>query len=414
MPTSHWDRYRQLALLIIAAGVVYPIPYMRQNFENSMLEAFSITQDQLGECSSLVGLLLVLTYVPSGWLADRFGANKLLSLSMASTGAIALWMATSPTFFQLKLAFAGLGITSGLLLWGTLIKTTSLIAPHDQQGRFFGMLESGRGIAEAVLATAALALFAYYLEDQLAGAGTAIAAVLQFYGWTAIVASPLVLWGLKPDDSASDDTSSSQVKNTLWHDVAVLLRNQSVWLSAIIILVGYQIFWVTYSFASLLEDVFALGAVTVGGITVARLWMRPIGPLIAGFIGDRFHAVRFLSWLLLAAAVTLVTLPLLPAEAGTLLLLPVVLAVSLITYGIRGIYWATLDDCKVAPNVRGVAIGLISLLAYTPDMYVPQVQSFCLSLFEGREGYLLYYGIFASTGIVGFFAARRLAWLSEH
>ncbi len=414
MPTSHWERYRQLALLIIAAGVVYPIPYMRQNFENSMLEAFSITQDQLGECSSLVGLLLVLTYVPSGWLADRFGANKLLSMSMASTGALALWMASDLPFFQLKLAFAGLGITSGLLLWGALIKTTSLVAPHDQQGRFFGMLESGRGIAEAVLATAALALFAYYLEEQLAGADTAIGAVLQFYGWTAIVASPLVLFGLKSPDREVDDAVPSGAGNSLWHDVGVLLRNQSVWLSALIILVGYQIFWVTYSFASLLEDVFALGAVTVGGITVARLWMRPIGPLIAGFIGDRFHAVRFLSWLMLVAAATLFAIPMLPAETGTLLLLPMVLAVSLVTYGIRGIYWATLDDCNVAPNVRGVAIGLISLLAYTPDMYVPQVQSFCLSLFQGREGYLLYYGLFASTGIIGFFAARRLAWLSEH
>ena len=40
-----------------------------------------------------------------------------------------------------------------------------------------------------------------------------------------------------------------------------------------------------------------------------------------------------------------------------------------------GIYWATLDDCDVSAGTRGLAVGVISLLAYTPDIYVPVVQS---------------------------------------
>ena len=109
--------------------------------------------------------MFFLTYLPSGWLADRFRPKWLLGASMAGTGALALWLSTAPSFEYIRLIFIGWGITSGLTLWGALIKSTSLLAPHDQQGRFFGMLESGRGLVEALLATIGLAVFAYFLES---------------------------------------------------------------------------------------------------------------------------------------------------------------------------------------------------------------------------------------------------------
>lgn len=410
---SHSARYWQLSLLILAAGTIYPIPYIRQNFENSMLETFRMTQAQLGECSSLLGLMFFLTYAPSGWLADRFKPNKLLAFSMAGTGLLALWLATAPPIAHIKVIFLGLGITSGLTLWGSLIKTTSLLAPHDQQGRYFGLLESGRGIVEALLATIALALFAFYLEELMADTSTAMTVVINFYGGTALALSPLILLFLQTPERAAADPARHHGLGGTWADITVLIGNQSVWLSGLVILIGYQLFWVTYSFAGLLESVFGLSAITVGTITVARLWMRPIGPLVAGFLGDKFHAVRFLSWLLLAAAIALVSMPLLPLGAGLIVLLPIVLIVSLLTFGIRGIYWATLDDCNVSAPTRGLAIGLISVLAYTPDIYVPMVQALCLSIWEGKAGYAAYYSVFASTGVLGFWAARRLVKISE-
>ena len=35
----------------------------------------------------------------------------------------------------------------------------------------------------------------------------------------------------------------------LFQDLKVLLTNQKIWLAALVILIGYQIFWVTYSLA---------------------------------------------------------------------------------------------------------------------------------------------------------------------
>jgi len=170
---------------------------------------------------------------------------------------------------------------------------------------------------------------------------------------------------------------------------------------------------VTYSLAGLLESIFQLSAVTVGAITVGRLWMRPLGGVLAGFIGDYFKVIPFLGILMLIAGGLLALLPSLPATVGVMVLFPMVLLIALFTYGVRGIFWATLDECDVSASTRGLAVGLISLLAYTPDIYVPMVQSWALANWSGQQGFQVYYGLFGASSLVGFVAARRLTRLGK-
>ncbi len=48
---SHSDkasRYVQLMLLVLAAGAIYPILYLRQVYQTTMLDVFQINHSQLG------------------------------------------------------------------------------------------------------------------------------------------------------------------------------------------------------------------------------------------------------------------------------------------------------------------------------------------------------------------------------
>jgi sugar phosphate permease len=90
--------YSQLALIVIAAGAIYPLLYLRQNFEISILESFDITQAQLRYCSSMLGLIFMVSYVPSGWLADRFSSRKLLAYSLLITALLGIWFSTMPSY----------------------------------------------------------------------------------------------------------------------------------------------------------------------------------------------------------------------------------------------------------------------------------------------------------------------------
>ena len=49
------QRYVQLALLVLAAGAIYPILYLRQVYQPTMLEVFHITDSQLGYLYSSLG-----------------------------------------------------------------------------------------------------------------------------------------------------------------------------------------------------------------------------------------------------------------------------------------------------------------------------------------------------------------------
>ena len=378
-----------------------------------MLETFDITRAQLGECHSIMGIIFFLTYVPSGWLSDKLPTRWLMSISMAGTGLLALWLSTVPDFAQIKLIFIGWGLTSGLTLWGALIKGTSLLAPHDQQGRFFGLLESGRGLVEALLATIGLAVFAYFLNTLEASTSGSLIAVIWFYGLVSIGFTPILFFALKTSHMEAPPNPNRHGMSGLVTDLKELLTNQKIWLAALVILIGYQIFWVTYSLAGLLESIFQLSAVTVGAITVGRLWMRPLGGVLAGFIGDYFRVIPFLGVLMLIAGGLLALLPSLPATIGATVLFPMVLLIGLFTYGVRGIFWATLDECDVSANTRGLAVGIISLLAYTPDIYVPMVQSWALANWSGQQGFQIYYGLFGASSVIGFFAARRLIRLGN-
>ena len=159
------QRYVKLLFLMMAGGAIYPLLYLRQNFELTLLATLDISLAQLNVAHSVLGTSFFLSYVPSGWLADRFSPRSLLTFSVAMTGVIGLWYGSLPEAKWITVIFGLWGITTGLTFWAALIKGCSLLAPQDQQARFFGLLEGGRGLFEALLATIAVAGFAFLVSS---------------------------------------------------------------------------------------------------------------------------------------------------------------------------------------------------------------------------------------------------------
>ena len=401
-------RYIKLAVLVIVAGNIYPLIYLRQNFEVTILDAFGITSQQLGQNYAMLGVLYMVTYLPSGWLADRVAPRILMSFSLLAAGLLGVWFSTLPSFASLQIIFAGWGIAAGLTFWAALIKATTLLAKSDEQGRFFGILDGGRGLVEAVLATIAVAMFAYYSQTLGQDTPQALQKVIWLYVTMMLVLAPIAYFVLG-DSRNSDTDSTMQVKSSnFMHDIRIIVSKPQLWLCAICILTGYQLFWATYSFSAYMQNHFGLTAVAVGSITVAKLWMRPIGAAAAGFAGDFLNREKVLSYLLIASSAALVTLTFLPTNSGAFVLLGIVLLVGLLTYAVRGIFWATLESCDISNNVKGLAIGVISLIGYSPDVYLPLLSGYLLTAFPEKTGYTIYFSIIAAMGLLGAIAAWKL------
>ena len=381
---------------------------MRQNFEISILESFNITQTQLRYCSSMLGLIFVVTYAPSGWLADRFSSRKLLSYSLVATALLGMWFSTMPSYSTLLFIYGAWGLATGLTFWSAHIKLVAMLAKKDQQGRFFGILDGGRGLVEALLATVAIALFAYVLSQDSGSTTIALKQVIYLYIGVLLVVAPLVYWLL--DDFEETSVDDGQVSNSVFmDDLMTVLKHREIWLCAICIVCGYQLFYATYSFSAYLQQNFGLTAVAVGTITVAKLWMRPIGGIAAGFIGDWSSPEKVLSILLILASISLAMMAFLPTTSASIVMLVVVLLIGLLTYGVRGLYWATLGGCNVPNKIKGLAIGMISMIGYFPEMYLPLISAPLLEAYPGVLGYKIYYLMISICGLLGAYAAYLLA-----
>lgn len=398
-------RYFQFFILLLAAGSIYPLIYLRQNFETTILDAFQITSSELGTYYSMLGTMFLITYLPSGWLADRVSPRLLLTFSMAFTGVLGLWYASIPDKAALYWIFLGWGISSGLTFWAALLKGVRLLARPEEQGRFFGGLEGLRGLVEAILATAAVALFSYYVDGLGLTATATLPSVIMLYVYNCFAVAVLCLLFLR---QRNEGPARAEDKGNLLADLKLLLSVPELWLIAFIILCGYQLFWATYSFSAFLQEKYTMTATAAAFITVAKLWMRPIGGLGAGFLGDKLGRENVLAVAMALSILGLLALLVLPAGAGSSILLIIVLLVGVMTYATRGLYWSTLESSGIPPRVTGLAIGVISLIAYTPDIYLPRINGYFAEHYTGIAVYQMYFGFIALSGLLGLVAIGAL------
>ena len=89
-----------------------------------------------------------------------------------------------PSYSSLLVIYAAWGIATGLAFWAAHIKLVSMLASKDQQGRFFGILDGGRGLVEAFLATVAIAVFAYVISQNSEATQFALQQVIHFREFT--------------------------------------------------------------------------------------------------------------------------------------------------------------------------------------------------------------------------------------
>ena len=292
---SHSDkgsRYFQLMLLVLAAGAIYPILYLRQVYQTTMLEVFQINHSELGYLYSMLGTIFLLSYLPSGWLADRIAPRFLIFFSLVATGALGLWYSTAPSMTGLMIIFGCWGLTTGLTFWASVLKRVKMIAHHTEQGRFFGILDGGRGLVEALLATVALGLFAFATETRGESAAEGFKHVVYLYAFTCI-AIGCVLVLIKDPKSMEDTAAVEKGKYNLLSDLTTLVKIPELWLVTAIVFCGYHIFWATYSFSDYLQGG-GMTAVMAGTITTIKLWMRPIGGIGGGWLGDKFSNISVL------------------------------------------------------------------------------------------------------------------------
>ena len=216
----------------------------------------------------------------------------------------------------------------------------------------------------------------------------------------------VLAWLTIEDDLEKDPGEPARVGIA---EVLAVLRMPVVWLIAVVILSAYCAYWGTFRFTSYSTDIFGLSVTIAAAISVGKMWLKPVGALAAGFAADRFGIARSVTFLFAVLVASFGAFALLPGQAA---LIPVMLAnvvlATLAVVALRGIYFALLEEGGVPMAVTGTAAGVVSVIGYTPDIFMPLLGGVLIDRYPGAEGYRYFF--LATSGIctVGFIAAAMI------
>lgn len=398
-------RYIQLALVVSSAGVIYPIAYLKNNYQETLLAVYNLSIQDLNTIFMALGIISVITYFPSGLLCDKFSCKKLLIISLAGTAAGGFWFATVPGFGGVVAIYMLWGIFSILTFWSAHMKLIKLLARPEEQGRFFGILDGGRGLIEAVLGVIAVAMFANLMGSNPGAAEQRSAMVALVYLYTIAIVVVMVLIIIFMDDDKNPEgmfsTGTYEKSVIRLSDCKELVKNKSIFVLSGIIFTAYMLTWTLYYFSGFLQTNVGIDAVTVGVVMTVVLWLRPVGGFVGGFLGDKFGRAKTIFTVLLCASIGLVVVSMMPVASGNTVFIVMILILSFFIYAVRGTYWSLMDDCKVNPKIIGTTMGFTALLGYLPDIVTPYFNTWMFNHYGPNGGYNAYFVGSAVVGAVG-------------
>ncbi|RZN82699.1 MAG: MFS transporter [Winogradskyella sp.] len=403
-----------IILLILAAEAVFLLPFVLPRiFRTTFLESFAITQLELGSCGSIYGIVALFSYLFGGPLADRFKPNQLMSVALVLTGLGGLYLATYPNLFNLHLLYGFWGFTTIFLFWAPMIKATRIWGGTNKQGIAFGFLDGGRGLVAALFGSVGVLIFSLFITKDIELTSIeerriAFKEVITYTSYAVILIGAAVYLLLKLNSEKTEKTENNAKLITI-DNFKIVMQYKAVWLLMIIILCAYYGYKMTNLFSQYAEQVMHYDKIEAAKVGTYLLYMRPIIGVTIGLLADRTKASL---WIIIGFF--LMTITGLVFATGIIddsKNLMFVLSIGLMAIGVysaRVLYFATLEEAKIPLAVTGTAVGFISVIGYTPDIFTGLINGYFLDKYDEIVGHQIVFGIMTVFSIIGFIASYML------
>ena len=181
------------------------------------------------------------------------------------------------------------------------------------------------------------------------------------------------------------------------------MKIPSVWLLMIIILCAYVGYKMTDIFSLYAKDVMLYNDIESAKVGTYLLYMRPFIGVIIGFLADRTRASL---WIIIGFFLTLITSLIFASgiisDQTTLLFVLSIGLMALGVYAVRVLYFAAMEEGKIPLALTGTAVGFISLVGYTPDIFSGPMIGVLLDNSPGELGHQHVFMVLAGFTLIGF------------
>jgi MFS family permease len=142
-------------------------------------------------------------------------------------------------------------------------------------------------------------------------------------------------------------------------------------------------------------------------------WLRPVAAVAAGVMADRVRASTALTVIFLLALLTALTAAIASSLSATVLMANLLCSVAAV-YALRGVYFALTAEVGVPESRTGVAVGLVSVLGFTPDIFFAPLTGRLLDAYPGLPGLQRYFWLLSVFALLGMAVSLALVWRLRH
>jgi sugar phosphate permease len=403
------NKVTSMFALIIAGEAIFLLPFILMRvFKPVIREAFLISDAQIGEAQALYGITAVISYFFGGFIADKWEARKLLSISLILTAIGGFWMTMIPSVSTLKILYAFWGVSTIFLFWASLIKATRQWGNSHNQGMSFGLLDGGRGFFAATIALSGAAILTYFFPAE--GVDITFENKVQTLQYiigtiTAIVfLVSLLVWKVLPKEDMEISTSKEFQFN--FKDAFQLMKQRKVIYHSLIILCAYCAYKLTGTYGTYARDVWGYSLEESTYFAVFIQYLRPIAAITVGWVADKLVPSK-----LIIPAFTFIIITSAILGMGFFYNQPIFLSftffvfMALGTYALRGLYFAIIEETKTPLQLTGTLVGIISVVGFTPDIFMSLFVGYMLGTNPTIVEYQSLYSTFTIIPIIGLLAA---------
>jgi MFS family permease len=136
--------------------------------------------------------------------------------------------------------------------------------------------------------------------------------------------------------------------------------------------------------------------------------------MLIGLLVDKTSSIR---WIIIGFFIMLIG-ALLFASGIIIASMNIIFLLSLIitavgTYAIRALYFAVFNEGKIPLELTGTAVGIISIIGYTPDIFATPIIGYLLDTYPGIVGHQYVFMMLVIFSILGLFASIKFSKLTS-
>ncbi len=296
-----------------------------------------------------------------------------------------------------------LGFYHHFFVWAPMIKATRVWGGVTSQGRAFGLLDGGRGLTGALFGLLGVFIFSLFVSADidsvlLSDRKNAFKYVIYCSALIIIIIGILTWFFMK----SGVDEKEILLERISIEQIGTVLKLPSVWLLMVIVLCAYTGYKITDVVSQYANEVMLYDQVKSAQAGIFLQFSRPVVGILVGLIVDRF---RITLWLVFSFAASIIggvlfaTGSIEPSTTALFFLSVVIIAVGV--YAARALYFAVMQEGKIPLILTGTAVGLISVIGYTPDIFAGLAYGYLLDSNPGEPGFQNVFWMLTAFAFIG-------------